>query len=386
MERPFIIVSGIGPNSGGTGLMMRGLMAEAQGTAVRFVYRDKSRPRGWARLNPVWFLRQRWNRLFFGGRARRAARSPEELLVLHPQSFRPAVLEAMIAARPRTWVYVLDSHFFCERNYNVLRDETTPCFRCLGGADEPGLREGCFGEGQAWPLRARFAGWVRSGKVRLLAQCPSQARLLRSYYGADVPVSVVPLMVPDLAPPEGVRRPARARPLVVFHGSPNAAKGIFVVRALARQLPECDFLVPASMREVDRHGGPTEGWPANVSFRRMSWDDGLADAVASADLVLCPSVWSAPVEGAVLKSLSHNGLVGLIPEPTAFASDVPAAARVDLDPSDWPATAARLRALLANPVRQASVRAEAARYIRDYRAANAGMLGRLRSACLPTSS
>lgn len=380
MERSFIIVSGIGPNSGGTGLMMRGLMAEAEGTSVRFVYRDKSRPRGWARLNPAWFLRQRWNRLFFGANARRAARSSGELLLLHPQSIRPAVLEAMVNSRARTWVYVLDSHFFCERSYNVLRDETSPCLRCLSGSDAPGAKEGCFSSGKAWPLRARFAEWVRSGKVRLLAQCASQARLLRRYYGEHIAVPVVPLMVPDLAPPPVIVRPVRHRPFVVFHGSPSAAKGIFVVRELARQLPDCDFLVPTARRKLDRQGGPVEGWPANVSFRRLFWDDGLAEAVAAADLVICPSVWSAPVEGAVLKSLSHNGLVGLIPDSTAFAGDIPFSARLDLDPADWEATSDRIRAMLADPARQASIRAEAARYIQDYRAANDGMLYRLYAA------
>jgi len=281
---------------------------------------------------------------------------------------------------------VLDSHFFCERSYNVLRDEISPCLRCLSGSDAPGAKEGCFSSGKAWPLRARFAEWVRSGKVSLLAQCASQARLLQSYYGADILVPVIPLMVPDLAPPPAIARPTRPRASVVFHGSPNAAKGIFAVQALARHLPECDFLVPASHRELDRHGGPEEGWPTNVSFRRMTWDEGLAEAVTSADLVLCPSVWSAPVEGAVLKSLSHNGLVGLIPHRTAFAGDIPASARVDLDPSDWTATAGRIRSLLADPTRQAAIRAEAAHYIKDYCASNGGMLERLRFAVsVPTA-
>lgn len=383
MDEPFTIVSGIGPNAGGTGLMMSGLMDEARGTPVRFVYRDKSRPRGWARLNPAWFLRQRWNRLLFGTRARAAAGTPGELLLLHPQSFRPDVLAAIILARPRTWVYVLDAHFFCERNYNALREETTPCLRCLAGSDVPGVGEGCFRAGAAWPLRSRFVEWVRSGRIRLLAQCVAQAGLLRRYYGEQTPVPVVPLLVPDLAPGPVRPRPARVRPQVVFHGSPNIAKGIHVVRRLAGLMPECDFIVPASPRELARHGGSAVGWPVNVSFLRMTWQDGLAEAVAAADLVLCPSVWSAPVEGAVLKSLSHNGLVGLIPDPTAFAADLPPEVRVDLDPADFPATADRLRAVLADPVRQASIRAAAARYIDEYRTTNAGMLTRLRSACVP---
>jgi len=381
MAGPFVIISGIGPNAGGTGLLMQGLIAEAKGSDVRFVYRDKTRPRGWARLNPVWFIRQRWNRLWFGAQARRAARTNGETLLLHPQSFAPDLFASLIESRAHSWVYVLDAYLFCERSYNVLPGGVRPCLRCHATTDAEGVRSGCFGAGRGWPLRERFAGWVRSGKIRLVAQCASQARFWEKHYGLASPIPVVPLMVPDLEA-FGEGRAARVgRPKVVFHGSPNAAKGIFAVRELAQRMPGCDFLVPASLREVARHGGPTEGWSANVAFERMSWSDGLEGAVREAELVLCPSAWSAPVEGAVLKSMAHNGLVGLIPDATAFAGEVPAEARLDLDPQDWDGTAVRLTATLADPARCAAVRAAARRYIDAYRFANAGMLRRLREVC-----
>ena len=360
-------------------------MKESIGTAARFVYRDKAHPHGWARLNPTWFLRQRWNRLFFPLNARIAAKASGELLVMHPQSIKPALLESIITSRHKTWLYVVDAHFFCERNYNILREESKPCLLCLGGSDAPGVNQGCFNAGKGWPLRARFVEWVRSGKVKLLAQCESQARLLNRYYGEDVPVKVVPLMAPDIFVPPGHSIPSmRARPLVVFHGAPNVAKGILITRELARRLPSCDFLVPAAFSELARYGGPTKGWPSNVSFHRMIWGKGLAEAVASADLVLCPSVWSAPVEGAILKSLSHNGLVGLIPDSTSFASNIPPAARVDINPADLSVTVELIKSILSNPAAQITIRAAARRYMKDYCDRNQGFLQKLYSACTTT--
>ena len=98
-------------------------------------------------------------------------------------------------------------------------------------------------------------------------------------------------------------------------------------------------------------------------------------------LRICPSSWSATVEGAVLKSLAHNGLVGLFAHETAFSSEVPVEARLDLNPSDWPATVARLRAALADPVLATSIRSAARAYITHYLAGSRDMLAKIRAVC-----
>jgi glycosyltransferase involved in cell wall biosynthesis len=107
----------------------------------------------------------------------------------------------------------------------------------------------------------------------------------------------------------------------------------------------------------------------------------LAEQVQLADIVLCPSSWSAPVEGAVLKSLAHNGLVGLYVHETSFASEIPADARVCIDPKDMERTVATLRRLLKNPAEMEAMRAAARQFITRYAVDNRSMLGSLRSAC-----
>ncbi|MFZ9747064.1 MAG: hypothetical protein ACO3G4_10580 [Opitutaceae bacterium] len=384
---PLVFVSGIGPGSTGTGALMLGLMAEAAaGPPAEFIVKEKTpRKRGWARLqkfNPFRVAYYALSRVLFPWRVVRAARSGKELVMLHPQTIGFPLFRQVMDARPHVWMYVLDAFVFCRRSYNCLPGENAPCLRCVGNDGAAADRHGCADWFNSGPFQEHFPTWVRSGRLRLMAQCESHARLLRAHFGEGAIVRVVPLSVPDIAAPATpVLRPSRPRPLAVFHGSCQPAKGVAHVIALAREMPDWDFLVPSDPKEYRQHFGTMEGLPGNLQFRRLSWSEDLADAVATADLVLCPSIWSATVEGAVLKSLAHNGLVMLLPHESSFASELPADARLSLDPADLAGTAARLRAVQADPALAARIRTQALRYAEEYARRCRGMLSAIVSVC-----
>jgi glycosyltransferase involved in cell wall biosynthesis len=389
MSSEIVFICGIGPGSTGTGALMIGLMAEAAvGSPAEFIVKEKTpRRRGWARLqkiNPFRVAHYFFSRVSFPWRVLRAARSDKEVVMLHPQTIGFPLFRQVMEARPHVWMYVLDAFVFCRRSYNCLPGETAPCLRCLGNdgaaADQHGCRD-WFGSG---PFQQHFPAWVGSGRLRLMAQCESHARLLRTHFGPGAVVKVVPLSVPDIAVPSSTLvRPVRARPLAVFHGSCQPAKGIVHVIALAKEMPDWDFLVPSDPKEYLQHFGSMTDLPANLHFRRLSWSEGLAEAVATADLVLCPSIWSATVEGAVLKSLAHNGLVMVTTHDSSFGSELPADARLALDPADLRGTAGRLRAVQADPALAESMRAAARAYAEEYARRCQGMLRGIREACRP---
>jgi glycosyltransferase involved in cell wall biosynthesis len=389
MSSEIVFICGIGPGSTGTGALMIGLMAEAAaGSPAEFIVKEKTpRRRGWARLqkiNPFRVAHYFFSRVSFPWRVLRAARSPKEVVMLHPQTIGFPLFQKVMEARPHVWMYVLDAFVFCRRSYNCLPGETAPCLRCLGNdgaaADQHGCRD-WFGSG---PFQQHFPAWVGSGRLRLMAQCESHARLLRTHFGPGAVVKVVPLSVPDIAVPSSTLvRPVRARPLAVFHGSCQPAKGIVHVIALAKEMPDWDFLVPSDPKEYLQHFGSMTDLPANLHFRRLSWSEGLAEAVATADLVLCPSIWSATVEGAVLKSLAHNGLVMVTTHDSSFGSELPADARLALDPADLRGTAGRLRAVQADPALAEFMRIAARAYAEEYARRCGGMLRGIREACRP---
>jgi glycosyltransferase involved in cell wall biosynthesis len=384
---PLVFVSGIGPGATGTGALMIGLMAEAAaGAPAEFIVKEKTpRKRGWARLqkfNPFRIVCYFFSHVSFPRRVLRAARSGKELILLHPQTIGFPLFRQVVEARPHVWMYVLDAFVFCRRSYNCLPGETGPCLRCLGNDGKAAVAHGCSDWFGAGSFHQQFREWVASGRLRLMAQCDSHARLLRAHFGPGAIVKVVPLSVPDIAVPAiAPTRPSRARPLAVFHGSCQPAKGVAHVIALAAEMPDWDFLVPSDPKEYRKHFGTTEGLPGNLQFRRLSWSEGLADAVATADAVLCPSIWSATVEGAVLKSLAHNGLVMVTTHDSSFGSELPVDARLDLDPADLRGTAARLRAVHADPAQAEAIRAAARAYAENYARGCHGMLAAIGTAC-----
>lgn len=371
------IISGIGPDASGTGTLMRGLVREGMGDlSTTFVHR-RTRAR-----NPIKLARYYLNRALFPWMVRKAMKRKGEVIVFHPQTLGLELFRTIVEAREQTWIYVLDSSPFCLRSYNCLPAESAPCLRCLGNDGSAAKLHGCVNYFRSGPFQDYMPGWVRSGKLKLIAQCESQAKVLRAHFGKDVSVAIVPLSVPDITPSSrGMNYPKRARPLVVYHGAANHAKGVAHVIALAKAMPEWDFLIPSNRQELVRHFGEIDPCPSNLMLRQLSWDSGLSELVKSADLVLCPSSWSAPVEGAVLKSLAHNGLVGLYVHETSFASEIPPQARVAIDPDDILTTAMRLRHLVENPSESDAIRAAARSYITRYAHDNESMLGALKSAC-----
>lgn len=371
------IISGIGPDASGTGTLMRGLVEEAGDDPSTCFVHKTSRGRG-----PLNHARHLLGRMTFPWMVRRASRNAGEVVIFHPQTLGLPLFRQIVEARARSWIYVLDSSPFCVRSYNCLPAESAPCLRCLGNDGSAARLHGCENFFRSGPFQDYMPAWVRSGRLKLIAQCQSQAALLRAHFGRDLPVAVVPLAVPDIMPPPvWATRPARERPLAVYHGAVNHAKGIAHVISLARAMKEWDFLVPASIPELLHHFGPLDQPPPNLIFTPMSWGSGLAEQVQLADIVLCPSSWSAPVEGAVLKSLAHNGLVGLYVHETSFASEIPADARVCIDPKDMERAVATLRRLLKNPAEMEAMRAAARQFITRYAVDNRSMLGSLRSAC-----
>lgn len=387
MSHPLLsLISGVAPGISGTGWLLRGLIQEVEAGELpaRFLHKEEKRSaRGLRVLHPR-NLRSRavhaWSKLTFPVRALALARQPGPLLLLHPQTIGHDLFARIILSRRFTWIYVLDSYFFCRAGYNHLPSELSPCLRCLGTDGAPADDHGCRDAFSGGPFVPSLRDWVRTGRLGLVAQCRTQADLLRSHFGETTKVAIVPLHVPDIEPRHAVT-PTRPRPLAVFHGSTHPAKGIGAMVALARCLPDWDFLVPGRVAEslsIARLFGPL---PDNVRFQPMTWEEGLAEAVAQADAVICPSAWSAPVEGALLKSLARNGVVVAHPDCTTFASELPAGAFIPLLPGRHHETAHELERIRADADARIRLRMAAAEFVAAYAASGRGMAATLIKTC-----
>ena len=312
----------------------------------------------------------------------RFGQQPNPMLIFHPQSLGLRRVVAAVRNRSApTWLFLLDASPFCRKSYNSIEGEWVPCSRCLGNDGADSERLACqppFRRDFSMPAQHEFRRLGREGRFRLLAQTLGHGRLVQAHFGQDVPCHVVGLEVPGLEPPGEVVEESGYD--VVFHAAPVWNKGVGVLFALAPLLPEFRLLAPFAIEEVKRDVSSAH-WPlrmpANITFQPMRWNSGLREEIRRAKLILCPSVWSAPIEGAVLKSLNHNGVTALFRGKGQFGEEIPAAAVVELDASDLARSARAVSDVLRDASRRATLRLHAASFIEDFKKRYQGIGRRL---------
>jgi len=337
-SEPITVVSGIPPDDSGTGRMMRQLIARGPALSRNMRFIHKARPkkpvralvkaRDWASLRqivPPYLLGQakfylQFLALMLSGSGK--------ILIMHPQTLGFGATSLLMRRWPsgKAFLYVLDSSYFCVRSYNHIEGERDGCLRCLGGDSTPSHENGC----KPWPVaNPRGFHYVetlhalgRVGKVKFLSQNETQAKLLRRHFGADASIEVVGLWGEDWTSTfdkrdELVSRSEEPNRRIVIHSFYVEAKGAKWFLDLASRCPDIEFFCPfpkaASIKSA----------PPNVIFKRMTWESGLQEIVCSAYMVVVPSLWSAPIEGALVKTLAVARRVATIDNPSAFQSELP---------------------------------------------------------------
>lgn len=262
----------------------------------------------------------------------------------------------LIARKLPTWIYVLDASYFCLRSYNHLPGEFEACLRCLGGDYTHAQTNSCT----PFPIQSaetldfiRFLDpLVSSGKVRLLAQNQRNAELMQRHYGPGAIVKVIGLWTVDmneLGENSSCTTSSNGSFDVVFHGDAKEVKGLQWSLLLAKHCPRLSFLFPCKAPSHLKI-------PENCTFIEMSWETGLKDAVQSSSLTLAPSLWSAPIEGALVKSILHAPRVAVVSVHSAYSSELSSDLVLHLPTNPEDAASALLVRLSAPPTSRDLVR------------------------------
>ena len=83
----------------------------------------------------------------------------------------------------------------------------------------------------------------------------------------------------------------------------------------------------------------------NCIFQEMSWSSGLSNHIRKCSLVLVPTLWSSPIEGALIKSLSYARETAVVQNETSFSDELPDNIVLKLDTEPEIAVAQVLSAL-----------------------------------------
>jgi glycosyltransferase involved in cell wall biosynthesis len=338
------LVSGIGPGPGGVGRFMDTIIPIAGRHGYRVIWRPEKHETGRFRFV---FRRIRYYSALWRIKGK-------DVIVIHPQSLRWKEFFKLLSTN-RVGLYVVDNSFFCIRSYNYREGDYAECLDCLGSLNR--CHESCLPFPVFYPKDQNLA-YLRqlakiSSEIRFICQNRGQESLVREHFGPHTRTGVVGMVTDEFSAPaadEGVSPSVGVpdRYDVVYHGALVPAKGVQYVLELAKRLSGLSFLIPG--REVHlRNIMAGEDLPANVVVKEMTWETGLKAHVEMCRVVLCPSLWSAPVEGALIKSLMHNGRVAVFNTRHGFQAEIPGQALLRLD-DDLDESADRLSSYLEEDV------------------------------------
>jgi hypothetical protein len=247
------------------------------------------------------------------------------VLFIHPQISGFKNLFRLIKNN-RVYIYVMDNGFFCVRSYNLNPYDRLECLRCLG--DPENILTDCQPYPAAYPKQENtlFLKHLMelSKKVIFLAQNQKQKKLLTTHFGNDIDCIVVGLNtgeIPFLEESEMGIVDEDLKFDIVYHGANHLSKGIAYVIELAQQLKEFSFFVPENKESCEITLGRSIECE-NISFRACRWESGLKSAVSQARLVINPSLWSASIEGALLKSIFYGNKVATVETQYGFEGEM----------------------------------------------------------------
>lgn len=319
-------ISGIGPGKSGVGRLIKNIILTNSKPEVGFIYRrEKLAIKEMLDENKylsvfLEFLYRFIDDIKFNVNC--ILIRGKEVVFMHPQTASYRNLFRLMKHNKLS-IYVMDSSFFCIRSYNTNPNSNSECLQCLGDISPYLLCE---------PFPAKISKTdnivylnnllLLYRKVDFLVQNVNQERLLRRHFGYDVNVKVVGMDTGECV--DNVIFPYKYNCEknfnIVFHGSSHPAKGICYVIDLAENLPNYSFLVPSSRVEVEV-STQRDVLPNNVFCIEMNWENGLKEQVKCADLVINPSMWSAPIEGALIKSAYYNYNVATVETSYGFEAE-----------------------------------------------------------------
>lgn len=244
-----------------------------------------------------------------------------DVIYIHPQTAGYYKL-IYLSLFNRISLYTMDSSFFCILSYNTHPDTRNECLHCLSNIDPlpccqlPGLF--------ATQLRIYYLRILkfRSDSMSFLTQNFLQQKLVKAHFGPKVDSSIIGMPAESLTYVDILTIPTAFSNQydLVFHGASKIPKGIIFFIELSILMPNHSFLIPDSLSNVKKIFSAE--LPPNLYCIPMTWETGLREHVHLAKIVLNPSVWSAPIEGALVKSATYNKNVATIKSQYGYESEI----------------------------------------------------------------
>jgi len=320
------LISGIAPGKGGVGALVKSLDSRKNIFNYSSIYVRNPKVSIGSLLKErkiIDFLFESilWVCSLFSAEIRMLTMRNNRIILIYPQYFNSYVLTTLVKNNDVA-LYIMDNSFFCIKSNNYLQGEE--CMKCINGTSN--IDKSCSPLSKISSTRSAINKINKIKSISLdmyfLAQNYQQFLLLKKTFGDRVRGSVVGMNTGEFCNQTAVSKKHGYD--IVYHGSNSDAKGVLYVLELAKHLKQYSFLLPISpdVKQIE--------YP-NVHFKECTWSTGLEEFTTNARLVLCPSIYSSPVEGSLLKSIAYNGNVAVYDNNFGFQNEIDSKALLRLN-------------------------------------------------------
>ena len=256
----------------------------------------------------------------------------QNIIFSHPQGIGLLLTIFLIIRHKKINFYVLDNSYFCLESYNYHKIDGE-CLRCINFQKKPYKDCRSFPGIRLKSIHSIFMKFLykNNSKIKFFFQNDIQLDLFKIHMNSEnLNLKRLGLITSDIKQAlneyrnikkkeiklnENLIQDISSHPYIVFHGNDNEAKGCHIAYEIAKYLPEYKFIFPFSK--------PKKRISKNCIFYPCSWETGLKDLVINANCVLNTSMWSAPIEGALIKSILYNGILITAKTSKAFFNEIP---------------------------------------------------------------
>lgn len=327
MKSNIIIFSGIEPGKKGAGNLVSFFEDRLLANRVKFELHYTKTPDGFfvkqfKNSKYKWILKSLYYSLSRTISSSRDNIVDKKVILFHPQSIGLKKSVNLIKSN-FVYIYVLDNFLFCRKSYNYLNGNNS-CLLCLKNKDSHKIHSCDF-----FPVKQKaddyddFLNTIASNlsQIHFLTQNKNQSNLVIQKFGSVVNLTEIGMLV-DLNEDFSVNNSNVNDYDFLYHNTLSESKGLKYFLSIAKLMPDYSFIVPYSQKDVRKLYSDYEDLE-NVDFLPISWDTGLKEILINSKIVINPSLWSAPVEGALLKSIKYNGSVAVVSAEYSFQAELP---------------------------------------------------------------
>ncbi len=294
------------------------------------------------------------------------------VILFHPQTLGIKNSIKIIRESGEVFFYVLDNFFFCKKSYNCLDNSNKACLVCLKNKNGS-IENNC----PSFPNKYSHSEYIafidvleqNLEKIVFLTQNEKQADLLKLKFGDALKAVKVGMFTGEFSLEQEQMTNKAFKYDILYHNTLWPAKGIRYFIDLCKHLPQFSFVVPYTKDDVERILKQSID-DQNIHFIPCNWSSGLEELVEVSRINLVPSLWSAPIEGSLLKSLYYASAVATIIQDYSFSSELPEDICIRLSP-DIESSARVLSEALSGSI---SLRTKANDWIRKFSRENTRLL------------